>query len=104
MDVGEIMGKMEDAGIQCDIDYVVYEILDCGVTSRNIEEKSVEDLNITKNRIEALISESYEFIGKINNYIKPKKIFKCDCGFETGSIFEYEEHNDECDQCDGLIY
>ena len=98
------MGEMEDAGIYCDIDYVVYETLGCGVIADKIKEKSEEDLNITKQRIKALISESHEFIGKINNHLQPIQLFKCDCGFETGSEFEYEEHSDMCSECDGIHY
>ena len=90
------MGEMEDAGIECDIDYVVYETLDCHVIADKIKDKDDETLNITKQRLEALISESHIFIVKINDHLKPIQIFECDCGFKTGSLFEYEEHSEIC--------
>jgi len=98
------MDEMKDAGISCDIDYVVYETLDCGVTTHNIKEKTEEDLNITIQRLEALTLESRDFIGKIKKHLYPQRIFECPCGFKTGSMFEYEEHNEICGECEGLHY
>lgn len=92
------------SGVECDIDYIVYETLGCGLIENNIVKNDVDKLIVAKQRLEALVAESNEFLGKINHQLEPRKIFRCESGFETGSEFEFEEHSEVCDLCDGVHY